>query len=75
MVLELSSNGSVVTSDDPPVVWGTLAPEFLEQVSFYLTFRGSRLSGMSETSKNLSTLFTTILFWRISSSSHKVVPG
>jgi hypothetical protein len=37
-VLELNSDGSVVTSDDPPVILGTLAPEFLEQVSPWLYF-------------------------------------
>jgi snurportin-1 len=31
VVLELNSDGSVVTSDDPPVILGTLAPEFLQQ--------------------------------------------
>jgi len=42
-VLELSSDGSVVTSDDPPMVLGTLAPDFLEQVSPSLLLKNSRL--------------------------------
>lgn len=35
MVLELSSTGSKVTSEDPSVIL-TLAPEFLELVNSYL---------------------------------------
>lgn len=42
MVLELSSDGSVVTSDDPPMVLGTLAPDFLEQVSPCLLLKNLR---------------------------------
>lgn len=36
VVLELRSDGSVVTCDDPPVIFGTLAPEFLEQNARHL---------------------------------------
>lgn len=43
MVLELSRDGSVVTSDDPPLVLGTLAPEFFEQVNPCLHFYNFRL--------------------------------
>lgn len=38
VVLELRNDGLVVTSDDPPVILGTLAPEFLEQVNPCLLF-------------------------------------
>lgn len=38
LVLELRSDGSVVTSDDPPVVLGTVPSDFVKQVSpFSLT--------------------------------------
>ena len=42
-MLELSRDGSVVTSDDPPVALGTLAPEFLEQVNPCPHFSNLRL--------------------------------
>ncbi|KAG0584032.1 hypothetical protein M758_3G180800 [Ceratodon purpureus] len=36
VVLELNSDGSVVTSDDPPVTLGALAPDFLEQNALHV---------------------------------------
>ena len=44
LVLELRCDGSVVTSDDPPVVLGTVPSDFIKQVSpFLLTLSESEV--------------------------------
>ena len=63
LVLELQSDGTVVTSDDPPVVLGTLPSDFIEQVLSFPLYFSSTLSVMCVQSTDYQICSFDNLLW------------